>query len=245
GESCPAELVRRHRARRPRTHLWNEYGPTEATVWSTVFDARRPFERAQVPIGRPIPGAACYVLTKERDLAPIGVAGELWIGGSGVARGYLDRPELTAERFADDPFSGGRMYRTGDRARMLPGGDLEFLGRVDHQVKLRGHRIELEEIEAVLAGHPAVREAVVAARDDDGGGTRLVAYVVPVGPRPAETDLLRFVGERCPEYMVPARAVCLERFPSLPNGKVDRKALPAPAAPADPAAPEGPLQIAR
>jgi amino acid adenylation domain-containing protein len=230
GESCPAELVRRHAARfGPRSaRLYNEYGPTEGTVWSTLFDTSRPFERAQVPIGRPIPGAANYVLTPERELAPLGVAGELWIGGPGVARGYLERPDLTAERFADDPFSGGRMYRTGDRARFLPDGNLEFLGRLDHQVKVRGYRIELEEIEAVLATHPAVREAVVLARDDEGRGPQLVAYMVAIGPRPAEIDLLRFLGERLPEYMVPARAVCVDGWPLLPNGKIDRKALPAP-----------------
>ena len=247
GESCPADLVRRHAARLPGVALFNEYGPTEATVWSTVFDARQPFERVQVPIGRPIPGSTNYVLTPERELAPIGLAGELWIGGPGVAAGYLERPELTAERFADDPFSGGRMYRTGDRARWLPDGNLEFLGRLDHQVKIRGYRIELEEIESVLADHPAVREAIVLARADARGdgsrGTHLVAYVVPIGPRPAETDLLRFLAERLPDYMVPSRAVCLEAWPQLPNGKIDRKALPAPEDPASFVEPEGALEI--
>ncbi len=247
GESCPGELVRRHAERLPRARLYNEYGPTEGTVWSTVFDTRQPFERAQVPIGRPIPGSANYVLTPERELAPIGLAGELWIGGPGVARGYLERPELSAERFADDPFSGGRMYRTGDRARLLPDGNLEFLGRLDHQVKIRGYRIELEEVEAVLADHPAVRETIVLARKDgpDAGtrDARLVAYVVPIGSRPAETDLLRYLAERLPEYMVPARVLCLEGWPQLPNGKIDRKALPAPDESASFAEPEGTLEI--
>jgi acyl-CoA synthetase (AMP-forming)/AMP-acid ligase II len=235
--------VRRHAARLPRARLYNEYGPTEGTVWSTVFDTALPCERAQVPIGRPIPGAASYVLTPERELAPIGVAGELWIAGPGVARGYLERPELTRERFADDPFAGGRMYRTGDRARLLPDGNLEFLGRLDHQVKIRGYRIELEEIEAALAAHPAVREAVVLARTDGGGAPRLVAYVVPLGPRPTETDLVRYLGTRLPEYMVPARAVCLERWPLLPNGKIDRKALAAPEEDAPFAEPQGALEV--
>jgi amino acid adenylation domain-containing protein len=243
GESCPLELLRRHRARLPRARLYNEYGPTEGTVWCSVFDARTPFERAQVPIGRPIPGSSCYVLTPERELAPIGVAGELWIGGPGVAGGYLDRPELTAERFAEDPFSGGRMYRTGDRARLLSDGNLEFLGRADHQVKIRGHRVEIEEVEAALGAHPSVREAIVLARDDGASGLHLVAYVVPLGSWPAETDLLRFLAERLPEPMVPARAVCLERWPLLPNGKIDRKALPAPEEPASFVEPEGALEV--
>jgi amino acid adenylation domain-containing protein len=242
GESCPLELVRRHHATLPRTRLHNEYGPTEGTVWSTVFDTGTPFERAQVPIGRPIPGTTNYVLTPARELAPVGLAGELWIGGPGVASGYLERPELSAERFADDPFTGGRMYRTGDRARWLSDGNLEFLGRLDHQVKIRGYRIELEEIEAVLGAHPAVREALVVARED-GGATRLVAYVLPSGPRPAETDLLRYLGERLPEYMVPARALCLGSWPTLPNGKVDRKALPAPDEAQGFAEPEGALEV--
>jgi len=241
GESCPPELVRRHAARLPHARLHNEYGPTEGTVWSTVFDTREPCARASVPIGRPIPGAANYVLTPERELAALGVAGELWIGGPGVAAGYLERPELTGERFADDPFGGGRMYRTGDRARMLPDGNLEFLGRLDQQVKVRGYRIEPGEIESVLAGHPAVREALVVAREGAGGAT-LVAYVVPIGPRPTETDLVRYLGERLPEHMVPARAVCLERWPLLPNGKLDRRALPAPEESAF-VEPEGALEI--
>ncbi|HEX6882452.1 MAG TPA: amino acid adenylation domain-containing protein, partial [Planctomycetota bacterium] len=244
GESCPPELVRRHRAALPRTRLFNEYGPTEGTVWSSVFDTETPCERAQVPIGRPIPGAASYVLTPERELAPVGLAGELWIGGPGVASGYLGQPELTAERFADDPFSGGRMYKTGDRARWLPDGNLEYLGRADHQVKIRGYRIELEEIEAVLATHPAVREAVVVARRDEGAtrDPRLVAYVVAIGPRPAETDLQRYLAARLPDYMVPARSVCLPEWPRLPNGKLDRKALPEPEAAQAFEAPEGALE---
>ena len=243
GESCPPELVRRHHAARPRTQLFNEYGPTEGTVWSTVFDTALPFERPQVPIGRPIPGSTNYVLDDARRLVPPGVAGELWIGGPGVVQGYLARPELTAERFADDPFvAGGRMYRTGDRARWLSDGNLEFLGRLDQQVKLRGYRIELEEIEAVLGAHPAVREAVVAARDD-GGGMALVAYVLPSGNAPVETDLLRYLGERLPEHMVPARAVVLAAWPRLPNGKIDKLALPAPAVETQREEPEGALEI--
>jgi len=243
GESCPPELVRRHHATRPGTQLFNEYGPTEGTVWSTVFDTAQPCERAQVPIGRPIPGTRNYVLDAARALVPPGVAGELWIGGPGVVQGYLERPELSAERFADDPFlPGGRMYRTGDRARWLTDGNLEFLGRLDQQVKIRGYRIELEEIEAVLGAHPAVREAVVAARDD-GGGATLVAYVLASGPAPLETDLVRYLGERLPEHMVPARAVVLAAWPRLPNGKIDKAALPAPAVETLHEEPVGALEI--
>jgi amino acid adenylation domain-containing protein len=227
GESCPVDLVARHHRERPTTALFNEYGPTEGTVWSTVFDTAQAFERPTVPIGRPIPGARNYVLSPDREPAPIGMGGELWIAGPGVTTGYLERPQLTAERFADDPFHGGRMYRTGDRARLLPDGNIEFLGRVDHQVKVRGYRIELEEIEAFLGDHPAVREAVVVARPD-GATTRLVAYVLPIGPRPSEKDLLHWLAQRLPAYMVPARAVGLEAWPRLPNGKVDRRALPEP-----------------
>jgi amino acid adenylation domain-containing protein len=248
GESCPPELVQRHRTKLPKARLYNEYGPTEGTVWSSVFDTGAACERPQVPIGRPIPGAASYVLTRERELAPLGLAGDLWIGGPGVARGYLGQAELSAERFADDPFSGGRMYKTGDRARWLADGNLEFLGRADHQVKIRGYRIELEEIEAALSAHAAVREAVVLARRDEGAGgaarePMLVAYVVAVGPRPAETDLLRYLAARLPEYMVPTRAVCLPEWPRLPNGKIDRRALPAPEDTNEYAEPEGALEV--
>ncbi|MEQ1894626.1 MAG: non-ribosomal peptide synthetase, partial [Planctomycetota bacterium] len=243
GESCPPELVKRHHATLARTALFNEYGPTEGTVWSTVFDTAQPCARPQVPIGRPIPGAANYVLDAAREPVPPGVAGELWIGGPGVVAGYLERPELTAERFADDPLMpGGRMYRTGDRARWLADGNLEFLGRIDQQVKVRGYRIELEEIEAVLGAHPAVRETLVTARDD-GQGLQLVAYVVASGAAPVESDLLRYLAERLPEYMLPARAITLSDWPRLPNGKIDRKALPAPEVALAFAEPEGALEI--
>ena len=241
GESCPSELVRRHRRELPGVRLFNEYGPTEGTVWSTAFDTAEPFERAAVPIGRPIPGARNYVLDPQREPAPIGMAGELWIAGPGVARGYLGRPELTSERFAEDPFHGGRMYRTGDRARLLSDGNLEFLGRADQQVKIRGYRIELEEIESALTAHPAVREALVVARTEN-GAAQLVAYTTPIGSRPAEPELVRFLKERLPEYMVPARVLCLERWPLLPNGKVDRNALPAPEAATAFVEPEGALE---
>jgi acyl carrier protein len=165
---------------------------------------------------------------------PIGVLGELYIGGVQVARGYLNRPELTAEKFITDPFSsaqGARLYRTGDVARYLPGGEIEYLGRTDHQVKIRGFRIELGEIEAVLGEQEAVRQALVMAREDTPGEKQLVAYIVPEGDRaPSVSELRQYLMEKLPEYMVPGAFTVLEKFPLLPNGKIDRKALPVPAA---------------
>ncbi len=239
GEPCRGTLVARHRAALPKTALVNEYGPTEATVWCAAHrcigdELRAGGEpRALVPIGRPIANTRIYVLDAHSEPVPIGVAGELHVGGPGVARGYLDRPRLTAERFLPDPFgddSGGRLYRTGDLARWLPGGTLEFLGRIDDQVKVRGYRIELGEVESVLVQHPAVREAVVVAREDIPGTGRLVAYLVTESDRDSDTDShidwRHWVRGRLPEYMVPAAFVLLDRLPLSPNGKIDRKALP-------------------
>ncbi len=225
GESCPPELVPGHARRLPRAHLYNEYGPTECSVWSTVFDCAGTLARPQVPIGRPIPGIRVHVVCEDGTLAPIGISGELWIGGPSVSEGYLRRPDLTRERFGPDPFVPGRVYRTGDRARWLPDGNLEFLGRLDHQVKIAGFRIELEEIEAALRSHPSVREALVLVRNDEGRGTRLVAYVTAGERRPVQVELLRHLSERLPAHMVPANAVVLEQWPRLPDGKIDRAAL--------------------
>ena len=228
----------RHGDERPR--LVNMYGITETTVHVTY----RPITRADLAggsvIGARIPDLSLYILDAERQPVPIGVAGELYVGGSGLARGYWDRPELTAQRFVTNPFAPavapgpaaesepGRLYRTGDRARYLQSGDIEYLGRFDQQVKIRGFRVELGEIEAALGRHPAVRTAVVVAHQDPVAGQRLVAYVVPEGAQPAQGELREELRRRLPDYMIPAVFVWLERLPLTGNGKVDRRALPAP-----------------
>jgi acyl-CoA synthetase (AMP-forming)/AMP-acid ligase II len=214
----------------------NGYGPTENTTFTTCHALRGPAALgASVPIGRPIAGTTVVVVDPGLRLLPAGVPGELLTGGDGLARGYFGRPDLTAERFVPDPFSGApgaRLYRTGDLARWLPGGILEFLGRRDQQVKIRGFRIEPGEIETALGTHPGVRESVVAVRG--GGGKRLVAYVVPAEPGRSSTawgtELRAFLLERLPEHMVPVAFVILGALPLSPNGKVDRAALPAPEA---------------
>ncbi len=230
GEALPPELRLRFRERLP-ARLENLYGPTEASVDVTSWDCAEEAPRGVVPIGRPIANLRIHLLDRELSPVPVGVPGELHIAGVGLARGYLNRPALTAERFIPDPF-GGRLYRTGDLARRLPGGAIEFLGRLDHQVKIRGFRIELGEIEAALAARPDVHAAVVLARTD-GPSPRLVAYVVPRPGRDLDTEALRAaLAERLPEHMVPAAWVTLAELPLSPNGKVDRRALPAPEAPA-------------
>jgi amino acid adenylation domain-containing protein len=217
--------------------LSNHYGPTETHVATALRLEGGPAEWPLLPaIGRPIANARTFVLEKGGEPAPVGVPGELLLGGVCVARGYLGRPALTAERFVPDPFgaAGARVYRTGDRARWLPDGTLEFLGRADDQVKVRGHRIEPGEVEAALESHPAVREAVVVAREDAPGDRRLVGYVVPAPGAEADGAALRtHVAGRLPEYMVPAAVVVLDAFPLTPSGKTDRRALPAPTAAVD------------
>jgi amino acid adenylation domain-containing protein/non-ribosomal peptide synthase protein (TIGR01720 family) len=226
-----------------RVGFLSSYGPTEATVTSTVYQTSNDrvgelVSVLNVPIGRPLPNVRAYVLDRRMQPVPRGVAGELFVGGAGVARGYLGRPDLTAAAFVPDPFApeeggepGGRLYRTGDLARRLPEGDLEFLGRADHQVKIRGFRLELSEVESALARHPAVRETVVLLREDRPGDKRLAAYVVlhgSQGEAPTVGDLRVFLSERLPQYMVPSAFVTLPEFPTLASGKVDRSALPAP-----------------
>ncbi|HLL45465.1 MAG TPA: non-ribosomal peptide synthetase, partial [Longimicrobiaceae bacterium] len=230
GEACPRELVERHARLFPGTALRNEYGPTEGTVWCTVHECRPGEAAARVPIGRAAPGARVYVLDREGRPAPVGAPGEVHVGGGGVARGYLGRPGLTAERFVPDPFAeaGARMYRTGDLARRLADGALEFLGRTDQQLKVRGFRVEPGEVEGALLAHPAVREAAVAAWGDR-GGARLVGYVVPREGEALDADGVRdFLRRRLPEHLVPSALVTLDAIPRTPNGKTDRGALPAP-----------------
>lgn len=212
--------------------LLNAYGPTEATVTATTYAIRGDPESEVVPIGRPIPGRSTYILDRHLQPVPIGVAGELHIGGTLLARGYLDRPQLTAEKFVPDPFSDdpeARLYKTGDLARYRPDGNIEFLGRLDQQVKIRGFRIELEEIEAVLRLHPGVSEAVVNVHEPNRGGKRLAAYVVADSDLvPADSELRRFLKQKLPDYMLPSVFMQLDALPLTPNGKVDRKALPDP-----------------
>lgn len=220
--------------------LWNMYGPTETTVWSTCSRVEHP-ERG-ISIGRPIANTQIHVLDQHLQPCPVGVPGELWIGGDGVALGYWKRPELTAERFVADPFSkvaGARMYRTGDRGRWRHDGWLEHLGRLDFQVKMHGHRIELGEIEANLGTHPGVARTVVVAREDRPGDMRLVAYIVPRTAMPDTGVLRAHLRSSLPEYMIPQHFVAIEAIPLLPNGKIDRKALPAPSQQSESAAPAG------
>ena len=212
-----------------KVDLINEYGPTEATVGCIVYkyEPKEQWEKT-LPIGKPIHNTRVYILDQERSLAPIGVVGELWIAGDGLARGYWNRPELTAEKFAEDPFHAGeRMYRTGDLARWLPDGNIEFFGRTDNQVKIRGFRIELGEIEARLLGHPEVREAVVLARENERNEKYLAAYFV--GTAKADiSDIKSYLKDNLPEYMVPPYFTQLKQLPLTGNGKIDRKALPEP-----------------
>lgn len=210
--------------------FFNQYGPTEISVACTIHPVVMHSTQADgvVPIGRPISNTRVYVLDEQMELVPIGVPGELYVSGAGVARGYLNCPALTAERFVANPFEVGRLYRTGDRVRYLANGDLEFIGRMDHQIKLRGYRVELGEIETVLLEHPEVRQAAVLAREDNPDEKRLVAYVVCGQDEFSEQQLREWLSIRLPEHMVPAAFVRLDRLPVGPNGKLDRGQLPAP-----------------
>jgi amino acid adenylation domain-containing protein len=211
----------------------NMYGITETTVHSTY----RPIRKSDLEsgagsvIGVPIPDLQIHLVDEDLKPVPRGVPGEICVGGAGVARGYLNRPELTSRRFLADPFSdqpGAKLYRSGDLAQYSATGELEYLGRMDHQVKIRGFRVELGEIESALNRHPAIRESVVLARETPNGEKRLIAYIVPVGSAPTTTELRQYLGEHIPEYMIPAAFISLKSLPLNTNGKVDRRALPAP-----------------
>jgi amino acid adenylation domain-containing protein len=258
GEACPKDLVAAHDRLPMKIKLYNEYGPTENTVWSTVAEILPNKDSPNIPIGHPIATSRVYLLDSEMQPAPFGVEAEVYLGGGGLSRGYLGLPTLTAERFVPDPFGahpGGRLYKTGDLAAYQKDGQIEFHGRADQQVKLRGYRIELGEIEAALRKASGIRDAVAIVREDEPGDPRLVAYVVlsaPVGNREEQSDIastrlhmaqsnpgaaggipeadaLRdFLRTTLPEFMVPLAIEVMEQFPRLPNGKIDRKALPVP-----------------
>ncbi|TCP54511.1 amino acid adenylation domain-containing protein [Tumebacillus sp. BK434] len=221
GEAMPAALAQTVKSELG-ARLFNMYGPTEATVWATVHEVQD--ATVPIPLGRPIANTGLYILDQQLQPVPVGVAGELHIGGAGVSRGYLGREELTAERFIRNPFGEGRLYKTGDLAAWNADGTVKYLGRLDHQVKLRGFRIELGEIETRLAQHPNVREAVVTAPDN----RVLAAYIVSDGQAPTSGDLRLWLQDGLPEYMVPALYIFLDQLPLTPNGKVDRNALPLP-----------------
>ncbi|MEH2059372.1 MAG: amino acid adenylation domain-containing protein [Nostoc sp.] len=225
GEALPWDLVNELLAR--SASFWNLYGPTETTIWSSVCQLES--SESLISIGRPISNTQIYILDQNLQPVPVGVPGELHIGGAGLARGYLNRPELTQEKFIPNPFNNSKLYKTGDLARYLPDGNIEYLGRIDNQVKIRGFRIELGEIEAALSQHPHVQASYVIAREDTPGDKRLVAYIVP---QPQVTlvisELRSDLKKKLPDYMVPSAIVILESLPLTPNGKIDRRALPAP-----------------
>jgi len=225
GEECKPDVAARHRACLPNASFFNEYGPTECAVWSSVSRV----SQAPIGIGRPIPGTKIYLLQSNLTLAPIGAIGEIAIGGAGVARGYRNRPELSAERFIPNfvDADGSRLYRTGDIGRWRNNGELEFLGRIDNQVKIRGYRIELGEVEAALLAHPQISEVIGVAQPCASGGDRLLAYATTQGTSPAaEKDLKQFLSSTLPDFMIPVGIIHVDRFPRLPNGKIDRSALP-------------------
>jgi amino acid adenylation domain-containing protein len=248
GEACPLKLVDRHMQLLPETKLFNEYGPTEATVWSSVYQFPSGIQTCQrAPIGRPIENTQVYILDERMDPVPIGAPGELYLASTGLARGYINRPESTAEKFAPNPMSsrpGSRLYRTGDLARFLPDGSMEFLGRIDNQVKIRGYRIELEEIEATLKQHTGVRDTAVAVGMEQGSDvqsnvrsatnaeSRLVAYLVARTPETSGqqliADIRQFLQDKLAPYMLPSTYMLLPALPLNANGKLDRKALPQP-----------------
>ncbi|KAB8320091.1 hybrid non-ribosomal peptide synthetase/type I polyketide synthase [Tolypothrix campylonemoides VB511288] len=233
GEALFGKTLHLWRQNAPNTRLINEYGPTETVVGCCFYEVTNETSLAEgILIGRPIANTQIYILDSNLQPVPIGIPGELHIGGDGLARGYLNRPKLTLEKFIPNPFctdGHSRLYKTGDLARYLPDGNIEYLGRIDNQVKIRGFRIELGEIEAVLSQHPSVHSVVVIARVDNPGTQRLVAYIVPQQhTAPTISELRQFLKTKLPDYMVPSAIVFLEALPLTPNGKIDRRALPAP-----------------
>jgi acyl-coenzyme A synthetase/AMP-(fatty) acid ligase len=226
GEALRSDLAESLLAR--GRELWNLYGPTETTIWSAAHRVRS--GESPILVGRPIGNTRMYILDPESQPVPVGVPGELYIAGAGVARGYWGRPELTETRFLPDPFDpvpGHRMYRTGDLARYRRDGQIQLIGRTDHQIKLRGHRIELGEIEIVIERHPEVLQAVVDLHGE-GNGQQLIAYIKQSGDTMDTGNLRSWLQERLPDYMVPSSFIALEQIPLTPNGKVDRKQLPKP-----------------
>jgi amino acid adenylation domain-containing protein len=231
GETLPVELAKIFRAKIPGTKLINLYGSSEVAADVTCYEVNNVDGLSTIPIGRPIANTEVYILDANLVLAPLGVPGEIYVGGDGLARGYLNRAELTAEKFVAHPFgclAGARLFRTGDSGRYLPDGNIEYRGRRDTQVKVRGFRIELGEIEAQLASHTQVHQAVVIARDDERGDKQLVAYVVAAGEAPANNELRAHLRRKLPDHMIPAAFVLLETLPLTASGKVNRLALPAP-----------------
>ncbi|HMG74244.1 MAG TPA: amino acid adenylation domain-containing protein [Pyrinomonadaceae bacterium] len=228
GEALHSERLKPWLRHSPATRIINEYGPTETTVGCCVYEVTRDSTlHGPVPIGRPQANTQAYILDEHQSPVPVGIAGELYVGGLGLARGYLGSPDLTAERFVPHPFSlepGARLYRTGDRVRYRPDGNMEFLGRFDEQVKLRGYRVEPGEIETVLREHGEIREAVVIA-DETASGAKLRAYFIPAAKAPTAADLSSYLKAKLPPYMVPTVLVKVDQLPLTPNGKVDRKAL--------------------
>jgi acyl carrier protein len=230
GEALTLQLARRFEEILPNATLVNLYGSSEVAADVTCYVVSNSQLLERIPIGRPIANTQVYVLDPELNPVPIGIVGEIHVGGHGLAKGYLNNPELTSQKFISNPFVKGaevRLYKTGDRGRFLPEGNLEFLGRVDNQIKLRGIRIELGEIESVLCSHSSIHAAVVSVSEAE-GAERLIAYIVPTSSGLASSELRRFVRDKLPEHMTPASFVMLATLPLLPNGKVDRRALPEP-----------------
>ncbi len=229
GEACPGSLVKLHHQQLPLSHFHNQYGPTEATVGATIFKTSKDHHDPKTPIGKCIENVFIHLLDENLNKVKDGESGEICIGGNGVARAYLNRPELTNEKFIKNPFGEGQLYRTGDLAKRLPNGNLDFIGRVDFQVKLRGYRIELGEVESVILQHEKIRESVVILHGEKSDEQKLIAYIVSANAQNISVNEIRsFLENTLPEYMIPATFVFLDKMPLSNNGKVDRKALPNP-----------------